>query len=79
MLYQLFMYGLILVSCVVVLHPGINDNLVQRIGLSILPFGALIEANGSNPNGHLLLAIGAAVLALGSVFKLFPSELQSDT
>ena len=70
---------MILASCVVVVHPGIHDNLIQRIGVSFLPFGAIIEANGSNPNGQLLLAIGAAVLALGSVFKLFPSESQSDT
>jgi hypothetical protein len=74
MLYQILMYGVIVACCVAVLHPGIPDNLVQRVGLSLISFGALSEAHGGSPNGQLLLVVGISLLALGTVFKLMSTK-----
>ena len=74
MLYQLFMYALVLVSCVVVLHPSINDNILQRLGLAALALGAASEASGGGPNGQLLLIAGLAILAFGTAFKVLSNS-----
>jgi hypothetical protein len=69
MLYQLFMYGVVLLSCIVVLHPKIDDNLLQRIGMSIVAIGAASEAYVPGPQGQLLLVVGLSIFALGTAVK----------
>lgn len=52
-----------------------QDNLLQRVGMSVLAFGAVLKltADVTRENGHAacsLMIYGAAIYAAGCVFEL---------
>lgn len=65
------------VCAVAVLHHRYDDNLLQRIGMSLICIGAIGEVfSSSRPvthsNSGLLIAIGLACFALGSCWRHRP-------
>ena len=66
-----------IVCALAVLYHRYDDNLLQRVGMSVICLGAIGEIfSGSTPSAHsnsgLLLVFGLACFALGSCWRHRP-------
>ena len=64
-------------SAISVFYPKYDDNLIQRVGLSVTCMGAtlrlldMVDIVDSNNNARFLLTYGVAIFCLGAVYKFW--------